>query len=78
MAGEERRRQDKDKVMIAFTIWDTDGDGYLSWEEFQKISNKSSMSLEQASRIFQHCDKASKVMVRWMLRVFVSRLDEAR
>ena len=56
-ALEERRRQEKDKVLIAFTMWDTDGDGFLSWEEFQKISNNTCMSQEQAIRIFQHCDK---------------------
>ena len=48
------------KVLIAFTTWDTDGDGYLSWEEFHQISNNSSMSEEQAVRIFQHCDKVSQ------------------
>ena len=27
------------------------------FQEFQKISNNTSMSQEQALRIFQHCDK---------------------
>ena len=27
-----------DRVMKAFMIWDTDGDGFLSWEEFQQVS----------------------------------------
>ena len=49
----------KDRVLVAFTIWDTDGDGFLSWDEFQKISNNTAMSQEQALRIFQHCDKVS-------------------
>ena len=22
----------RDRVLVAFTIWDTDGDGFLSWE----------------------------------------------
>ena len=26
-----------DRVMKAFMIWDTDGDGFLSWEEFKQV-----------------------------------------
>ena len=44
-------------MLVAFTTWDTDGDGFLSWEEFQRIGANTAMSQEQALRIFQHCDK---------------------
>ena len=26
-----------DKVQVAFNIWDTDGDGFLTWEDFQQV-----------------------------------------
>ena len=80
-ALEERRRQekDKDKVLIAFTMWDTDGDGYLSWEEFQKISNNTSMSQDQALRIFQHCDKVYRGRIYHLVIILIiSRLVEVR
>ena len=54
LQGEEKAR---DRVLVAFTTWDTDGDGFLSWEEFQRIGTNTAMSQEQALRIFQHCDK---------------------
>ena len=54
LQSEEKAR---DRVLVAFTTWDTDGDGFLSWEEFQRIGTNTAMSQEQALRIFQHCDK---------------------
>ena len=49
-----------DRVEVAFTTWDRDGDGFLSWDEFQQISNNTAMSQEQALRIFQHCDTSGR------------------
>lgn len=68
----------RDRVLTAFTAWDLDGDGYLSWEEFQRISNNTVMSQEQAMRIFQHCDKVEDDMLSLIEIFSCIRLVEAR
>lgn len=41
-ADEDASRELKrDRVLTAFTTWDLDGDGYLSWDEFQRIRSAS-------------------------------------
>ena len=68
----------RDRVLTAFTAWDLDGDGYLSWEEFQRISNNTVMSQEQAMRIFQHCDKVEEDMLSLIEIISCVRLAEGR
>ena len=46
--------EEKDKVAIAFAKFDTDGDGYLSWEEFKMMTK--TMGEEQQQRFFQSGD----------------------
>ena len=56
-----------DKVEIAFNKFDLDKDGYLSWEEFQQVSEiffpslkyetaQIGLEIETAARIFRFCD----------------------
>ena len=44
----------EDKVEMAFKKFDLDGDGYLSWEEFQLMTK--TMGKEQATRFFHSGD----------------------
>ena len=30
----------RDRVMVAFKVWDRDGDGFLSWDEFRQVRKK--------------------------------------
>ena len=36
-AGEEQVQRAKDRVAFAFSKFDLDGDGFLSWDEFTQV-----------------------------------------
>ena len=38
MAVSRQEEGNVDRVLVAFNIWDTDGDGFLTWEDFQQVS----------------------------------------
>ena len=37
MAVSSQEEEKVDRVLVAFNIWDTDGDGFLTWEDFQQV-----------------------------------------
>ncbi|XP_023340815.1 calmodulin-related protein 97A [Eurytemora carolleeae] len=53
--GEDQEKE-MDRIEVAFRNFDADGDGFLDWDEFRKVTKN--MDEEQARRIFDKCDKA--------------------
>ncbi|XP_023330326.1 uncharacterized protein LOC111702786 [Eurytemora carolleeae] len=53
--GDAEEDKPVDKIETAFRKLDIDGDGFLSWEEFQQLAVK--MDPDQAERIFVACDQ---------------------
>jgi len=45
-----------DRVEAAFKKLDTDGNGYIDWEEFKEVAKN--LEPEQAKRIFEACDSS--------------------
>ena len=56
--GEAQFREDLDRVESAFRKFDVDGDGFIDWKEFKKVTQN--MDSEQARRIFHSCDQVAK------------------
>jgi len=58
----ESQDSDKmDKVEFAFRKYDSDGDGFLSWEEFQQLVKN--LDQEQALRIFNSCNQSGTGLI---------------
>lgn len=51
-----RFKSSVDRVEAAFTKFDTDGNGYIDWEEFKEVAKN--LEPEQAKRIFETCDSS--------------------
>jgi len=50
-----------DRVEAAFHKFDTDGDGFIDWEEFKQVSKN--IDSEQARRIFETCDQSGDAKI---------------
>ena len=48
-------KEDLDRVEAAFRKFDTDGDGFIDWEEFKQVSKN--LNSQQAKRIYDTCDQ---------------------
>lgn len=58
---EGQGEQPMDKIETAFRKFDLDGDGFLSWHEFQLFGKD--LQPQQALRIFNSCNKAGDGMI---------------
>merc|ERR1719350_1310448 len=57
----EVKEEQMDKVELAFRKFDLDGDGFLSWEEFQQLGKN--LDQEQALRIFHSCNQSGTGLI---------------
>jgi len=57
LSEEKKMEAELDRVEVAFSKLDKDGDGYIDWEEFKQVAVKG-IDLEQAERIFSACDQS--------------------
>ena len=48
-------KDDLDRVEAAFVKLDTDGDGFVDWEEFKHVTK--TCDTEEERRIFDACDQ---------------------
>lgn len=58
---DEVKEEQMDKVELAFRKFDLDGDGFLSWEEFQQLGKN--LDQEQALRIFTTCNQSGTGLI---------------
>lgn len=59
--GSPERPVNMDRVEAAFRKFDTDGDGFIDWEEFKQVSKN--IDSEQARRIFETCDQSGDAKI---------------
>ena len=45
MEADARFTEDKDRVEAAFSKFDTDGNGYIDWDEFKEVTLETLQSL---------------------------------
>ena len=45
MEADGRFTEDKDRVEAAFSKFDTDGNGYIDWDEFKEVTLETLQSL---------------------------------
>jgi len=57
----EVKEEQMDKVELAFRKFDLDGDGFLSWEEFQQLCKN--LDQEQALRMFHSCNQSGTGLI---------------
>ena len=57
--------EDLDRVEAAFIKLDTDGDGFVDWEEFKHVTKHC--DTEEARRVFEACDQVSGGGAHWVL-----------